>query len=148
MPLVRSAILNSLLLVGAFFSISFAGAPSARAASGCSPADFKLARSFDVSFNAGFTSVALAAADLNGDGRPDLVATDVLNNSVAVFLNDGAGWFASPARYLVGAAPSAVAVADFNGDTRPDLAVSSSGSAEVSVLLGTGGGSFAPATNF
>ena len=66
-------------------------------------------------------------ADLNGDGRADLVVASVGNagatGSVGVFMNDGTGRFRDPTSMSAGSAPAAVAVADLNGDGRPDLAV-------------------------
>jgi hypothetical protein len=64
----------------------------------------------------------LAAADLDGDGRPDLAiaansgALDVLRR------NAGGGFTRDPAIALAGT-PNGVAAADFNRDSRQDLAV-------------------------
>jgi hypothetical protein len=84
--------------------------------------------------------VALAVADFNGDGRPDIVVID--GNAVMVLLNttaQGAGTvtFAAPRTFAVGAGPDAVAVADFDADGRPDLAVANKTDGTVSVLLNT-----------
>jgi Na+-translocating ferredoxin:NAD+ oxidoreductase RnfD subunit len=65
-----------------------------------------------------------AAADLNGDGHPDLIVTTA--NGVKLLWNNGNGTFSEGAR---GAGMSAsgwytgVAVADVNGDGRPDVFV-------------------------
>src|SRR5262249_13424661 len=87
----------------------------------------------------------LLAADLNGDGRLDLVTTnDTVDHpaSLSVLLGNGDGTFRAPARFAVGTAPRAVAEGDFNGDGRPDLAVSNFTSNDLSVLLGNGDGTF------
>jgi Calx-beta domain/FG-GAP-like repeat len=115
---------------------------------GCSTAGFRVARSFDIGTNTAFSRVALAADDFNGDGKSDIAATDLEGNSVAVFLNDGNGWFPAPTKFAVGTRPSAIAYADINGDSKPDLITANSGSNNVSVLLGASGGAFGPATNF
>jgi hypothetical protein len=89
-------------------------------------------------------------ADVNGDGRPDLIAVDS-SGIVAVLLNLGAGSFAPEADYTVVAGTSTaerVAVADLNNDGKPDLAVSSFGGGMVSVLLNAGSGTFAAATGY
>jgi hypothetical protein len=62
-----------------------------------------------------------AAADLNGDGYPDLVVTTA--TGVEILWNNGNGTFTPevlPARY---GWYSGVAVADVNGDGRPDIFV-------------------------
>jgi hypothetical protein len=91
----------------------------------------------------------VAVADLNGDGRPDLVVTNFKSNTVSVLLGNGDGTFAAAHNFAVGDEPSKGAVlADLNGDGRPDLAVANFGSNTVSVLLGNGDGTFAAAQNF
>jgi FG-GAP-like repeat len=74
------------------------------------------------------------AADLNGDGKLDLVAHD------RVLLGDGAGGFTFGAKL---AAP-ALALVDVNGDKKTDV-VAGAGKA-VSILLNDGSGSFHKAT--
>ena len=59
----------------------------------------------------------VVAADLNGDGRPDLALGD--GGNLAVMLNRGDGTFESPLWFGYG---GAVAAADFNLDGRIDLA--------------------------
>jgi hypothetical protein len=89
-------------------------------------------------------AVALVAADVNGDGKLDLVMFDS-KNEVDVFLGNGDGTFQAPAIYTAGANPKALAVGDFNGDGHPDIAVMntpSSGSGTVNILLNNGDGTF------
>jgi hypothetical protein len=63
---------------------------------------------------------AMAAADMNGDGNPDLLTT---GDSLQVFLSTGKGTFKAPQSYDAAAGP--LAIADFNGDGRPDVAIAS-----------------------
>ena len=108
----------------------------------------------------GDTSVSVAIADLNGDGRPDIVVASWYENPktnegvVTVLLANSDGTFAAPVSYgTAGAQSLSVAVADLNGDGRPDLVVANSclsmatceTGGGVSVLLGNGNGTFQPA---
>lgn len=92
---------------------------------------------------------ALASADFNGDGSPDLAVLDSSAKTVAILLGDGTGHFApaggSPI-HLDGT-PANVVAADVNGDNRPDLVVPIAESAGhgIEVLLGDGAGGFAQA---
>ena len=92
----------------------------------------------------GTGAVALAIADVNGDGKPDIVAAT--SNGALVMLGHGDGTFASGVTYGSGA--SSVAVADVNGDGRPDLALSSTASQAVIILLGNGDGTFGAPASF
>jgi hypothetical protein len=85
---------------------------------------------------------ALAAADLNGDGRPDLAVTSSLNNDVSVRINLGDGTLAPAVSYTAGKKPSSLAAADLNDDGRLDLAIANTGSNDVTRLLNLGDGTF------
>jgi len=79
-------------------------------------------------------------ADLNADGKPDLVGT---GTSVDVMLNTGNGTFAPIVGYTVAGASQDVAAADFNGDGKVDLAVTiNSPQTSLSLLTGNGDGTF------
>lgn len=70
----------------------------------------------------------IAAADLNGDGFPDLAVTDRALDAIAIRLGTGTGDFGAPTGYPVDASPIAVAVGSFNGDALPDLVVANGNS--------------------
>jgi hypothetical protein len=79
----------------------------------------------------------VAVADVNGDGRPDLVVTnDSTRGFVGVLLGNGNGTFGSAVNYPVGRYPRSVVVADVNGDGLPDLVTGNYRSNSVRVLLG------------
>jgi hypothetical protein len=102
-------------------------------------------------FSAGLNSFpsAVAVADVNGDGRPDLLTANT-NSTAGVLLGTGAGSFGPATTFSTGSNgyPSAIAVADVNGDGRPDLLVANQNRHNVGVLLGTGTGAFGPVATF
>lgn len=94
------------------------------------------------SFATGSRPRSVAAADLNGDGRADLLVANFLSDSISVLLNTTAPGSATPSfaaqqSFATGNRPWSVTTADVNGDGRRDLLVANSGSASVSVLLNT-----------
>jgi hypothetical protein len=68
---------------------------------------------------------ALAVADIDGEGSPDVVAANGDLSSASVLPNLGGGLFGPPVTLDVGNFPEALAAADMDGDGRVDLAVSS-----------------------
>ncbi len=98
----------------------------------------------------GTTAVSVAVADLNGDGKPDLVVVNYSSNTVGVLMGNGDGTFQPVVTYGTGGGePSWVAVADLNGDGKPDLVVANViGSGQMGVLLGNGDGTFQPALTY
>lgn len=106
---------------------------------------------------------AVAIADVNGDGKLDLV---VINNTggangdgiVAVLLGNGDGTFQSPVTYPAdGNQSNSLVVADLNHDGKLDIAVANSCTSggcdtpitsAITVLLGNGDGTFQPPVTY
>ena len=93
----------------------------------------------------GLRPIALAAAELTGDGRVDVVAANFDGNSLSLLSGQNDGTFASVSTLNVGEKPTSVATADINGDGKLDLVVANSGRNQIWTLLGRGDGSFDPA---
>ena len=87
------------------------------------------------------------AADVNGDGRLDLVGSGA--NSADVMLNKGDGTFQAKLQYPVAGQSQDVAAGDFNGDGKVDV-VSTINTLQISLslLLGNGDGTFNAPINF
>ncbi|GAA0706628.1 hypothetical protein GCM10009105_04820 [Dokdonella soli] len=93
-------------------------------------------------FATGSNPSSVTAADLNGDGKPDLIVANVNDNTVSVLLNTSApgaatSSFATQQTFATGSSPYSVTAADLNGDGKPDLIVANRDSNTVSVLLNT-----------
>jgi uncharacterized repeat protein (TIGR01451 family) len=89
---------------------------------------------------AGSGPVSVAAADLNGDAKPDLAVANVSSGNVTILLGDGSGNFtaAGTSPEAAGGGPESVAAADLNGDANKDLAVANGASDNVTILLNQG----------
>jgi hypothetical protein len=125
------------------------------------PGDFtaaSFARQADLA--AGGTTVAVAIGDLDGDGKPEVVAADAANGNVCVWRNTGsagsltAASFAGRADWSTGPgpAPASVAIGDLDGDGKADLATAND--YKITVFRNTGlteddpGLSFRSSTDF
>jgi hypothetical protein len=93
-------------------------------------------------FAAGNFPSSVAVADLNGDGKPDIVTANSESNDISVLLGNGDGTFQTQQLFAAGDYPESVSVADLNGDGKPDIVTANGDSNDVSVLLGNGDGTF------
>ncbi|MBX7222501.1 MAG: FG-GAP-like repeat-containing protein [Blastocatellia bacterium] len=91
-------------------------------------------------------AVAIVQADLNRDGKTDLVAVNPTANALILLSGNGNGSFAAfPSSPMGGfTSPNSIVITDLNLDGIPDAAVVNSplGTNSVTVLLGTGNGGF------
>lgn len=95
---------------------------------------------------------AIATADLNGDGKLDIVAVTIDSTtgdwSLNILLGNGDGTFGVPTILPQGETQSQVpqlVIADLNGDHKPDVVVLNG---QLSVFLGNGDGTFAAPVSY
>src|SRR5687768_3843995 len=116
-----STLLNVLVLfVGITFFPSLAGASGLMFPPGACT-DFNFERP-------GITSTpqiqsAIATADINQDGIPDVVVTIQDLDFVSIYLGNNDGTFQVERNFAAGDAPAGVAISDLNRDGEFDLAV-------------------------
>jgi hypothetical protein len=60
-------------------------------------------------------------ADVNGDGRPDLLVAEPDSGQISVYLQQSDGSLAAPKTFPTLAGVSQIAVADWNGDSSPEI---------------------------
>jgi len=106
-----------------------------------------------IDFPSGHEPFSVVIADIDLDGRPDVIVANNLGGNVSVFRNTTAGGvlsLATPVDLAVGIEPESVAVGDLDGDGLTDVVVTNQGSNNISVLRNTsspGSISFAPRTD-
>jgi Bacterial Ig-like domain (group 3)/FG-GAP-like repeat len=112
---------------------------------------------------AGWDSFGIATADVNGDGKADIIVANQCasnsncnNGAVSVLLNNGDGTFQPGGSYASGGVYALwVASADLNGDGKADIVVTNQcnnnnncSQGVVGILLGNGDGTFQPAITY
>jgi hypothetical protein len=83
------------------------------------------------------TALGTTIADIDGDGKPDLIATNQTANTISVFRNTSTGGvlsFAPKADFATGANPFGITTADFDGDGKLDVVVTNWSGSSISVL--------------
>jgi len=89
----------------------------------------------------------IAIGDLNGDKHPDIVAANIGDGDLSIFLGDGKASFlpAAQSPLAMGPGPYAVRIADINLDGSADLIVASTHDVgpDLQVALNRGDGTFA-----
>jgi hypothetical protein len=95
-------------------------------------------------FPVGTAPGVVEGADVNGDGKQDIIIANEQSNNVTILLGDGKGGFteAKGSPFPAGHAPNDIAVGDFNRDRKLDLAFANHEEKYLTVLLGDGQGAF------
>ncbi|WP_440225229.1 FG-GAP repeat domain-containing protein [Dokdonella sp. MW10] len=91
----------------------------------------------------------MATADVNGDGRPDLVTGNGFSSDISVLLAQPGGGFADPLTVTLGNVEVgyvAVALGDLDGDGHVDLVANGYAAGQVETWRGDGQGGFTPST--
>jgi hypothetical protein len=88
--------------------------------------------------------VSLVAADLDGDGRIDLVTGDGIGDKVQILFSNGEGGFRPIVDVQAFEGAGSIAIGDVDEDGIPDLVVACQAAGSVVFLRGLGGGHFAP----
>jgi hypothetical protein len=87
---------------------------------------------------------SVAVTDFNGDGIPDVVVANRIDQTVSVFLGNGDGTFRRPSTFAAGPRIQRVSVGNVVNDGKPAIITGNKGDDTVSVLLGNGDGTFQP----
>jgi hypothetical protein len=93
-----------------------------------------------VDFPVGQQPRRLAVTDLNGDGRPDIVTANYIDNSISILQNNvssgviSTNSFATHFDIATGAGPEGVAIGDLDGDGKPDIVTANFDGNSVSIF--------------
>lgn len=89
----------------------------------------------------GTQPVAIAADDLNHDGKPDFAVACYQSSDVWVFYSTGSG-FGAPQTFAAPQYPLDIQIADFNRDSHPDILTAVTLNSSIAVFIGNGAGTF------
>jgi hypothetical protein len=93
----------------------------------------------------GHGPASIAIADVNRDGKLDVIVANTVDGTLDVLLGDGKGHLVRSAGspFTCGKSPNDVAAGDFNGDGKVDLVIANTETPYLTILIGDGRGGFA-----
>lgn len=144
--MMLSAVFSILMAAGSFAQSDRSTAPSV------SPTTAVMAAgNFDAQawyYSGGYVN-NVTTADVNGDGKQDIVASnDFDENLIVVLLGNGDGTFQKRTGFSTGSSVSYLAVADLNGDGKQDVVTADDGSNQVNVHLNQGSSLYSTKTSY
>src|SRR6185436_16392772 len=88
-----------------------------------------------------------AIADINGDTKLDLIASNAATSTVDLYTGTGFGDFNAPTSFGLPSSPANLATGDLNADGKPDLIAAAPSTNEVFTLLTNATGNFSTPTS-
>ncbi|HET7625831.1 MAG TPA: VCBS repeat-containing protein, partial [Verrucomicrobiae bacterium] len=101
-----------------------------------------------VNYKVGSSPYSVVAADVNGDGKVDLISADEGSSTLTILTNNGSGILSSNATCHGLSNPESVVSADVNQDGKVDLIAVCGGTRRLSVLTNDGSGGFVISGNY
>jgi hypothetical protein len=98
---------------------------------------FGLNATLNVGLSTNSAPASVVAADVNGDGKMDLISANFGDNTLTVLTNNGSGRFGLSSTLDAGQGPNSVTAVDVNGDGLPDLVIADYIDDAILLLLNT-----------
>ncbi|MES2688755.1 MAG: FG-GAP-like repeat-containing protein, partial [Bacteroidota bacterium] len=133
------SVLNTSNSLAAFTTTEFIPTYTGGKGTAFAASDFNTQTTHNLGTN--YQSSGVVLCDVDGDGKPDMVASNPYTNQLSVLLNNGSGGnvsFATKTSYNVAASGTSPmcspAFADLDGDGKQDIVVGDNGSGTVSIF--------------
>jgi hypothetical protein len=91
---------------------------------------------------------SIVVADINDDGKSDIIISIPDENIIGIYLNKGDRIFDDMTTYPMDKFPMSVYATDLNNDNKPDIIVANAKSNSISILFNQGDGTFPDPINY